>query len=66
MARYSILAQMMTLPKPLAIGEADTPADAVRKARAFTKDGQRNVQIGDNQSETYFPAEEFAAKHGIR
>jgi hypothetical protein len=66
MARYSILARMMTLPRPLAIGDADTPADAVRKARAFTADGQRDVQIGDAQSETYFPTEEFAAKHGIR
>lgn len=66
MARYSILARMMTLPKPLAIGEAETPADAVRKARAFVKDGQRDVQIGDNQAEIYYPAEDFAAKHGIR
>ena len=66
MARYSILVRMMVTPKPMAIAEAETPADAVRLARDFTRQGKRDVQIGDNQAQMYFPAEEFAAKHGIR
>ena len=35
MARFQILAQMLALPKPMPIAEADTPAEAVRKAREF-------------------------------
>ncbi|ANP47207.1 hypothetical protein [Candidatus Viadribacter manganicus] len=66
MARYQILAQMMTLPKPMPIGEADTPADAVRKARELQQKGQQNLQIADKQAEQYFPVDAFAAKHGIR
>ena len=66
MARYSILARMLVTPKPMAIAEAETPADAVRLARDLTRQGKRDVQIGDNQSQMYFPTEQFAAKHGIR
>ena len=66
MARFTILAQMMAVPRPVAIGEADTAADAVRKAREFAKQGKRDVQIGDSEIEDYFPLEQFAAKHGIR
>ncbi len=66
MARYQILAQMLALPKPLAIAEADTPADAVRKAREATQRGSQGVQIGDTQAEQYFPIDTFAAKHGVR
>jgi len=65
MARYSILTRMAVLPKPLPIGEADTPADAVRKARAFTQAGQRDVQVCDNESGIYVSTEDFAAKHGV-
>jgi hypothetical protein len=66
MARYSILARMLVMPKPMPIGEAETPADAVRMARDFARQGKRDVQIGDNQAEMYLPTEQFAAKHGIR
>jgi hypothetical protein len=66
MARFTILAEMFVVPRPVPIGEADTPADAVRKAREFAKQGKRDVQIGDSEVENYFPLEQFAAKHGIR
>lgn len=66
MARYTILSRFMVTPRPLPIGEAETPAEAVKKARDFAKQGKRDVQIGDNQAATYYPMEEFAAKHGIR
>jgi len=66
MARYQILAQMLALPKPMAIAEADTPADAVRKAREAAQRGSQGVQIGDTQAEQYFPIDTFAAKHGVR
>ncbi len=66
MARYLVLARMLTVPKPMAIAEADTPADAVRKAREFEQKGRQNLQIGDTQAEQYFPVDTFAAKHGIR
>ena len=66
MARYQVLASMMTMPKPMRIAEAETPAEAVVKARAFEKQGKRGVQIGDTQAERYFPIAEFAAQHGIR
>jgi len=66
MQRFTILCRMMTLPKPMPIGEAASPADAVRIARAFTAQGKRDVQIGDRESESYSPTEEFAAKHGVR
>ena len=66
MARYHILAQMLTLPKPAAIAEADTPQEAVRKAREFEQKGRRNLQIGDTQAEQYYPVAQFAAQHGIR
>ena len=66
MARYTILTRLMVTPRPTAIGEADTPIEAVRMARAFTAQGRRDVQIGDNQAAQYFPTEEFAAKHGVR
>lgn len=65
-ARYQILAQMLTVPKPMAIAEADTPAAAVQKAREFIQKGRQNIQIGDTQAEEYFPVDTFAAKHGIR
>lgn len=65
MARYSILARMMALPQPMAIGSADTPADAVRKARAFAQDGQRDLQIEEKAGEL-LTLEAFANKHGIR
>jgi hypothetical protein len=66
MARYLVLAQMLTVPKPMPIAEADTPADAVRKAREFEKKGKRDLQIGDTQAEQYYPVAQFAAQHGIR
>jgi hypothetical protein len=66
MARYQILAMMMTVPKPMMIAEADTPQDAVRKAREFEKSGRRELQIGDTQAEQYYPLAEFASQHGIR
>lgn len=65
-ARYLILTRLMVSPRPVAIGEADTPAEAVRQARAFTAQGRRDVQIGDHEASQYFPTEEFAAKHGVR
>ena len=49
-----------------AVASAETPAEAVKKARDFAKQGKRDVQIGDNQAAMYYPTEEFAAKHGIR
>ncbi len=66
MARYQILAQMMTLPKPMPIAEADTPAEAVRKAREFEQKGRQDLQIGDTQVQQYYPVAQFAAQHGIR
>ena len=66
MARYQILAQMLTVPKPMAIAEADTPDAAVRKARELMQKGRQNLQIGDTQAEQYYPVDTFAAKHGIR
>ena len=66
MARYIILAQMMTIPKALPIAEADTPQEAVRKAREFEKQGRTDLQIGDSQAELYYPLQQFAAQHGIR
>jgi len=66
MARYSILVRMLVTPKPMAIAEAETPAEAVKLARDATSQGKRDVQIGDNQAQMYFPTEEFAAKHGVR
>ena len=65
MARYQILSEMLALPKPMAVAEAETPAEAVRIAREFAKKGKQ-VQIGDTQAEQYFPIDQFAAKHGIR
>jgi len=66
MARYTILSRMRVMPKPLAIGSAETPAEAVRIAREAAKQGRPDIQIGDNQAATYVSAEEFAAQHGIR
>jgi hypothetical protein len=66
MARYVILAPMMTVPRPMPIAEADTPADAVRKAREFEQKGKRNLQIGDTDAAQYYPIVQFAAMHGIR
>ncbi len=66
MARYHILAQLLTVPKPMAIDTADTPADAVRKAREATQRGSQGVQIGDSEAAQYFAVDQFAAKHGIR
>jgi hypothetical protein len=66
MARYQILAQMVTIGRPMPVAQADTPADAVRKARELEQKGKRDLQIGDTQAEQYFPVNAFAAKHGIR
>jgi hypothetical protein len=66
MARFQILAQMMTVPKPLAIGEADTPAEAVSKARELEQRGRQDLQIGDIQAGQYFSIATFAAKYGVR
>ena len=66
MARFQILAPMLTLPKPMPVGQADTPADAVRLAREMEKKGRQNLQIGDSEIEQYIPVDAFAAKHGIR
>lgn len=66
MARYQILAQMVTIGRPMPIAQADTPADAVRKAREFERKGKRDLQIGDAQAEHYVPVDQFAAKHGLR
>jgi hypothetical protein len=66
MARYLILTQMLTLPRPMPIAEADTPADAVRMAREFEKKGRQDIQIGDTEAAQYFPIDTFAAKHGVR
>jgi hypothetical protein len=66
MARYQVLATMLTMPRPMPIAEADTPADAVRKAREFAQKGRRDLQIGDTEAQQYFPVDQFAAKHGIR
>lgn len=65
-ARFLILGQMMTLPRPVPIAEAATPADAVRKAREFEQSGRRDIQIGDTEAEEYFTVAAFAARHGIR
>jgi len=66
MARYKILALMLTVPRPMTIDEADTPQDAVRKAREFEQKGRQNLQIGDTEAAQYYPIAEFAAQHGIR
>ncbi len=66
MARFQILAQMLALPRPMPIAEADTPAEAVRKAREFEQKGRQDLQIGDSEAQQYYPVAQFAAKHGIR
>jgi hypothetical protein len=66
MARYLVLASMLAVPKPLPIAEADTPADAVRKAREFEQKGRSGLKIGDTEAAEYFDVVEFAAKHGVR
>ena len=66
MARYVVMSPMLTLPKPMPIVEASTPAEAVRIAREFESKGRRGLQIGDMDKETYVPLDEFAAEHGIR
>lgn len=66
MARYQILAQMLTMPKPMPIAEADTPADALHKARDLEQKGRRDLQIGDAVAQQYYPIPQFAAKHGLR
>jgi hypothetical protein len=66
LARYQVLTQMLTVPKPMVIAVAETPQDAVRKAREFEKKGRANLQIGDTQAEQYYPLAQFAAQHGIR
>jgi len=66
MARYQILAQMLAVPQPMAIAVADTPAEAVNKARQYAQQGRQGLQIGDVDAEQYFTVESFAAKHGIR
>jgi hypothetical protein len=66
--RYQILAQMLTIPRPMSVGEADTPAEAVRLARDYAKKSANNppLSIGDTQTEQYVPVDEFMQKHGIR
>ncbi|MGD9967717.1 MAG: hypothetical protein AB7T59_14440 [Hyphomonadaceae bacterium] len=66
MKRYQVLAQMLTVPRPMAVAEAETPAEAVRKAREFAQKGHRDLQIGDTEAEQYYPVDQFAAKHGVR
>jgi len=66
MARYQILAQMLAVPKPMAIAEADTPAEAVDKARQAEQNGSQNLQIGDVEAAMYYSIAQFAAKHGLR
>ncbi|MBX3430364.1 MAG: hypothetical protein KF779_12360 [Hyphomonadaceae bacterium] len=66
MARYKILARMLALPKAMPIAEADTPAEAVNKAREFEKDGKEGVRIGDVEAAEHYPIATFAAKHGLR
>jgi hypothetical protein len=66
MARYQILSQLLSVPRPVQIGEADTPAEAVRVAREFEKQGRKHVNIGDVESAQYISIEQFAAKHGVR
>jgi hypothetical protein len=66
MARYSVLTMLLTVPRPVAVAQVDTPAEAVRIARELKQKGNDRIQIGDGQLEQYFPVDEFAAKHGIR
>ncbi|MCX7360041.1 MAG: hypothetical protein NT015_18120 [Alphaproteobacteria bacterium] len=66
MARYLVLAQMLAVPKPMPVGQADTPAEALRKARELEKAGRDGIQIGDTEAEQYFSIAQFAAQHGIR
>lgn len=66
MARYSILTQMVTVPKHLPLALAETPAEAVRIAREYAKKGKTGLKIGDSELADYLPVEDFAAKHGIR
>ncbi|MEZ5957419.1 MAG: hypothetical protein R3C27_09450 [Hyphomonadaceae bacterium] len=66
MARFQILTQMLTVPRPMAIAEADTPADAVRKARELEQKGRTDLQIGDTEAAQHYPVAQFAAMHGVR
>lgn len=66
MARYLVLANMLAVPKPLPVAEAETPADAVRIARDLAQKGRAGLKIGDTETAQYFEISEFAAKHGIR
>lgn len=65
MARYEIIEHMRILQKPMAIGAADTPAEAVRMAREFEKEGHK-IEIGDIEAAEMYPIAAFAAKHGVR
>jgi hypothetical protein len=66
MARYSILTELVTVPKHVAVAQAETPEEAVRLARQQVQKGTRGVKIGDNELADYLTIEAFAAKHGIR
>lgn len=64
--RYQVLSQLLTVPRPISVGEADTPAEAVRIARDYAKKGGNPpLSIGDTQDETYISFNDFVKKHGL-
>jgi hypothetical protein len=66
MKRYQILSQLLSVPRSVAVGEADTPAEAVRFARDYAKKGGNPpLSIGDTQTEQYIAFDEFLKKHGL-
>jgi hypothetical protein len=65
MKRFTIAFHSMSTGMGLEFDSADTPADALKKARAADKQGLRRVTVLDNTSnETLEPAA-FAAKHKL-
>lgn len=66
MQRFIIVCRLLVTEAPYTLGYADTPAEAVKKARDFTKQGKRDVRIGDNEAQKHFDTETFAVQYGVR
>jgi len=66
MKRFTIVSRLLVTPAPQVVGFADTPQEAVTIARKATKDGKRDVRIGDGQTEKHFDTESFAKEYGVR
>ena len=66
MKRYRISALMRTLNRrPMALEEADTPAEALKIGRGYEGPLDPAIQIEDKQTGELFTTEQFAARHGL-